>query len=104
MTWIDNGTDELRGVTIYDVPPPLLISLTTDGAISFGSMGADEELDTYNDISDLETVNVVSGPVDLLIETDGFTDGTTTWTYGLSNGAVQAIWQYSTTGSLWSNF
>lgn len=89
----------------YTPAAPVSISLTTNGAASLGTMELNTTQDTTaSGTNDPETVIVNSGPADLAIRSSAFTDGTTTWTFGSSNGNNQAVWQFSKDGSNWNTF
>ncbi len=81
------------------------ISMTTDGAVSFGTLAASATEDTTaTGINDTETVSVDTGPADLDIRSSTFSDGGNTWTLGAASGADQVKWEFSKDGSAWTTF
>ena len=84
---------------------PVDIALTTNGSVAFGVQALTVTVDTTGSgINDVETVQVTTGPADLLIKSTAFSDGGNTWTLGASNGADQVKWEFSTDGSTWATF
>lgn len=81
------------------------ITLTTDGAVGFGILpiGGTEDT-TSGGISDVETVSVSVGPVNLDVRSTTFSDGSNTWSLGSVNGVDQVKWEFSTTTTSWNTF
>ncbi len=78
------------------------ISLTTGGSIAFGFVA--NGASTTTSISQIQTVNVNGGPVNLDIKSTVFSDGGNTWTLGAANGANQVKWEFSKDGTNWTTF
>lgn len=78
------------------------ISLATGGSVAFGFL-ADNTV-TTTPISQIQTVNVDGGPVDLDIKSTVFSDGSNTWALGASNGINQVKWEFSKDGTNWTTF
>lgn len=78
------------------------ISLTTDGAVSFGTVALNTTVDNSGA---LETISVDSGPANLNIKTTVFSEGGNNWTLGAaSNGPTQILWEFSKDGTNWTIF
>ena len=70
---------------------PVDITVTTDGIVEFGVVALSATVDSTGDV---QTVQVVTGPADLLIKSTAFTDGGNTWTLGASNGVDEVLWEF----------
>jgi hypothetical protein len=118
-TGLTNGTDYYYKIFAYDQyknyasgsgtgphqPVAVSISLTTDGSISFGTLGFNETRDTTpSDLNDPETVKVDSGPADLEIKSTIFSGGGNNWSLGTSNGSEQVKWEFQKSGGSWTTF
>ena len=106
------GTYKLRvysylgsGNYFFDVSagmaPVVSISLATDGLVEFGTVGLGATVDSS---SDVQTISVGTGPVNLDVKSTIFSDGSNTWSLGSSNGINQAKWEFSPNASTWSTF
>lgn len=100
-TWIGAVSDDIFGTTVYDIPSPLSISLSTDGVISYGIVALNTSVINS---SDVEVILVDDGPVDLDIRTTNFTQGINTWTLGSGAGSDIIKWEFSKDGNNWSTF
>ena len=74
------------------------VRIITDGSTALGVIELGATVDTTSTgLDDVQTVLVTSGPAELFIRTDEFTDGTNVWDLGTSTGALDvAVWEYST--------
>ena len=74
------------------------VGIITDGSTAFGVIELGATVDTTGTgLDDVQTVLVTSGPAELFIRTDAFTDGTNVWDLGTSTGALDvAVWEFST--------
>ena len=93
-----------RGNYFFDVSfgeAAVAIVLNTDGTTPFGAVALGQ---TVNSTSDVQTIEVLAGPVDLDVKSTSFSDGSNTWTLGTSNGADQVKWEFSKDASLWNIF
>ncbi len=106
------GRDDLHGWGVIDVEaavtaatPVVDITLTTDGSVAFSVQALSVTIDTTDGgINDVQTMQVVTGPVDLLIKTTAFTDGSNVWSLGTANGADEVVWEFSMDGITWETF
>jgi len=106
------GWDQYYGHGLIDAEaalaslgPPVSIILSTDGTVEFGILGLGDTQDTTaTGTNDVQTVTVDTGPVDLNIRTTAFSDNGNSWSLGTTNGADQALWEFSPDGTSWSTF
>lgn len=92
-----SGTTSLSG--------GVAITLSTSGSVAFGTNPLNSTEDTTaSGINDVETVSVDSGPADLDVQSEAFSDGSNTWTLATSNGSDQVKWEFSPDGSVWTTF
>jgi hypothetical protein len=81
------------------------ISLTTDGETPFGTVALNQTIDTTaSGTNDVQTIEVLTGPVDLNIKSTNFSDGSNTWTLETSSGSDQVKWEFSKDGAGWAIF
>lgn len=89
-------TDYVKATVTYTTS----ISIS-DGAVSFGMVAFNQ---TANNSSDVQTITVDSGPVNLDIKSSVFSDGTNSWSLGSSNGVNQVKWEFSSDNTNWTTF
>jgi len=77
------------------------ITLTTDGTTPFGTIALDETVDSS---SNVQTIQVDTGPADLKVRSTVFSDGGNTWSLNTSNGADQVLWEFSKDALTWTTF
>ena len=106
------GRDDIYGHGIIDafaalssLVPSVSISLTTDGTTPFEilALGATQDT-TSSGTDDVQTIQVTTGPADLLVKSTSFTDGVNTWILDTANGADQVLWEFSKDGTTWPDF
>lgn len=100
------GWDQYYGWGIVDAYTalsysPVAISITTDGTIEFGTVALEATVDSLGDV---QTIHVDTGPVDLKVKSNRFSDGTNYWNLGASNSANQVKWDFSKEGTTWYVF
>lgn len=96
------GVGVLNLATLF---PVIAISITSDGAINFGILPDETNIDTtISGIDDEQTIYIDVGPVDLNISTSSFTDGSNVWNLGSIAGSDQVVWEFSTNGANWTPF
>jgi len=85
--------------------PSVSISLTTDGTTPFEilALGATQDT-TSSGTNDIQTIEVTTGPADLLVKSTSFTGGVNTWTLDTANGADQVLWEFSKDATSWATF
>ena len=86
------------------VGAPLMvdIALTSDGALTFGTLELSAVADSSNDV---QTVQVVTGTADIDLRTTLWTDvDGDTWSLDTTLGADQVAWEFSTDGTNWTAF
>ncbi|MDD5749960.1 MAG: hypothetical protein PHO91_04285 [Patescibacteria group bacterium] len=81
------------------------ISITTDGAVSFGTLNLESVQDnTPGGVNDVEVLSIDSGPADLYIKSTNFSQGENIWALSTSNGPSQVKWEFATSTSHWVDF
>ena len=84
------------------------ITLTTSGTVAFGILPLGSTRDTTGvggGTNEVQTINVVTGPVDLKIKSTNFSGNGNTWTLSGAAGVDEVKWEFSsTTGSSWTTF
>jgi len=94
---------------IADTPAIVDINVTSDKSIAFGLQPLSFTVNTTSaGINDVQKVQVMAGPADILIKTTLFTDGvgegSNAWTLGTANGPDQVVWEFSTDGQIYTKF
>lgn len=86
--------------------PAVSITLTTDGTTPFGIVALGTTKDTTAlGTNDVQTVQVITGPANLDVKSTIFSDGTSSWSLGSTNGINQVKWEFSTsTSGVWTAF
>ncbi len=81
------------------------ITISTDGAVAFGTLDLNTTEDTTaSGIDDTEVVSVDAGPANLNIKSTIFSEGSNTWTLSTTPGVDQAHFEFSPDGSVWNSF
>jgi len=102
------GWDQYYGYRLLDAyaalsssVPAVSITLTTDGLVEFGTVGLGATVDSS---SDVQTISVGTGPVNLDVKSTIFSDGSNIWALGSNNGIDQVKWEFAPDISTWSTF
>ncbi|MCL4384225.1 fibronectin type III domain-containing protein [Patescibacteria group bacterium] len=83
----------------------LSISLLSDGAVNFGTLGLGTSKDTTgNGVNDPQSVRVDSGTANLQIKSSQFAEGSNIWYLSSNNGTTQVQWEFSKDGVGWTTF
>lgn len=85
----------------YFLPAVVSISLTTNGLVEFGTVALGAMVDSSGDV---ETIRVDTGPANLDVKSTIFSDNGNSWSLGLTNGANEVKWEFSTDGNNWTIF
>jgi hypothetical protein len=91
----------IDGTTTLQAAAQVSISIISDGSVSFGYLGLGA---SANNFSDIETIQVDSGPANLEARSTGFTAPGNTWNLGVGNSTDQVKWEFSKDTSSWTTF
>lgn len=105
------GRDNTFGWGLINAPAALdsiaavSITLTTDGATAFDVLSLGETVDTTaSGTNDVQTISVTTGPANLDVKSTTYSDGNNIWALGVTNGADQVKWEFSSDGTSWTLF
>ena len=59
---------------------------------------------TVDSTSNVQTIELTTGPADLDVKSTNFSDGGNTWSLNTVNDANQVLWEFSKDASTWTTF